>query len=226
MAIVYIHRRKDTGDIFYVGIGNNVKRAYEIKNRSNKYWKHVVKKYGHDVEILEEGLTWEEACLKEKELIKKYGRKDLGEGILVNMTDGGDGQSNPSEETREKLKYRRTEEQKEKLRILQLGVKQSDATIQKRIDTGFHKTESYRKKMSDSLSGDKNPMKKEHNKIKLRKPKPPRTESHSKAISESKKGKPTWNKGRKLEKFTCELCGKEIGGLSNLKQHKNKHLSN
>ena len=78
--------------------------------------------------------------------------------------------------------------------------------------------------MSNSLSGDRNPMKKEENKIKLRKPKPPRSEEHSKKISDSKKGKPAHNKGKQLPKLVCEICGREIGGLSNLKQHiKNKH---
>ena len=36
-------------------------------------------------------MTWEEACEKEKEYIKFYGRRDLGLGSLVNMTDGGEG---------------------------------------------------------------------------------------------------------------------------------------
>lgn len=58
---------------------------------------------------------------------------------------------------------------------------------------------------------------------KIFKPKPPRTKEHSKKISESKKGKPTWNKGKKMEKFICDICGKEIGGKGNLRQHKKKH---
>jgi uncharacterized protein involved in tellurium resistance len=32
---------------------------------------------------------WEEACKKETFFISYYGRKDLGLGSLVNMTDGG-----------------------------------------------------------------------------------------------------------------------------------------
>lgn len=223
MAIVYIHKRKDNDEVFYVGIGNDIKRANNVKNRNNNYWKRIVKKYGHIVEIIEENLTWEEACTKEIELIKKYGRTDLNEGTLVNMTDGGDGQSNPSNETRLKLKYKKTEEHKNKLRTYQIGVKQSDETIKKRIDKGFHKTKEYRDKMSASLSGEKNPMKKEINKQKLRKPKPPRTAEHSKKISESKKGKSSPLKNIPKEKFICEICGKEIGGKGNLTQHKNKH---
>jgi hypothetical protein len=39
----------------------------------------------------------------EKLLIAIYGRKDLGTGILRNRTDGGEGASNPSMETRRKI---------------------------------------------------------------------------------------------------------------------------
>ena len=38
-----------------------------------------------------EDLTWEEACNKEKEFIKLYGRKDTKTGILSNLTNGGEG---------------------------------------------------------------------------------------------------------------------------------------
>ena len=36
-------------------------------------------------------MTWDEACTKEIEFIKLYGRKDNNTGILVNLTDGGEG---------------------------------------------------------------------------------------------------------------------------------------
>jgi hypothetical protein len=90
MAVVYQHRRLDNNELFYIGIGKTEKRAYS-KNGRNKYWNRVAFKVGYKVEIVLEGLTWKEACDKEKELIKEYGRKDLNTGILVNMTGGGDG---------------------------------------------------------------------------------------------------------------------------------------
>jgi hypothetical protein len=90
MAIVYQHIRKDTNDVFYIGIGKTNKRAYSFKNR-NKYWRNIVNKCGYDIDIIETDLKWEDACIKEKELISLYGRIDLGTGTLVNMTDGGDG---------------------------------------------------------------------------------------------------------------------------------------
>jgi len=90
MAVVYQHRRLDNNELFYIGIGKTEKRAYS-KNGRNKYWNRIVSKVGYKVEIVLEGLTWKEACDKEKELIKEYGRRDLNTGILVNMTGGGDG---------------------------------------------------------------------------------------------------------------------------------------
>jgi hypothetical protein len=220
MAVVYLHKKKNNGEVFYVGIGLNEERAYSSKGR-NIHWKGVVNKYGYDVEIIQSDIDWKTACEQEQYLIKKYGRDNL-----TNMTDGGEGLVNPNEEVRKKLRYPKTEEHKQKLREHQIGVKQSDETIKKRIAHDFHKSKEYRQKMSIALSGENNPMKKEENKQKLRKPKPPRTKEHSKKISEAKKGKPIWNKGKSMEKFICDICGKQIGGRGNLTQHKNKHLSN
>jgi hypothetical protein len=90
MAIVYRHIRKDTGDVFYVGIGKTNMRAFSLSNR-NKHWKNISKSTDYDVDILFEDLTWEDACEKEREFIDIYGRRDLGTGTLVNMTYGGDG---------------------------------------------------------------------------------------------------------------------------------------
>ena len=90
MAIVYRHRRLDTNEVFYVGIGKTEERAYSNTGR-NYYWKNIIKITKYDVEILFADLPWEEACELEQLLIQEYGRKDLGLGNLVNMTDGGDG---------------------------------------------------------------------------------------------------------------------------------------
>jgi hypothetical protein len=86
---LYVHIRLDTGEIFYVGIGMG-DRPWHKKGR-NQLWERVVAKCGYRVEILEEGLSWYQACELEKMLIALYGRRDLGTGPLVNMTDGGDG---------------------------------------------------------------------------------------------------------------------------------------
>lgn len=195
MAYVYIHKTLDTNLIFYVGIGSdkNYNRAYFFKNR-NSYWNNVYNKHHVIVEIAYDNLSWTEACDIEQELIKKYGRADLNEGFLVNMTDGGEGLFNPSDEVRNKLRYKKSEDHKEKLRTYQLGVKQSKDTIAKRISHGFHQTSEYKEKQKLSHIGKSHS---EASKSKMRKPKPPRTSEHCKKISESKKGKPARNKGAK-----------------------------
>lgn len=91
-SYVYKHIRLDTNEVFYIGIGSQIgyKRAHSKYNR-NLHWKNVVNKTEYIVEIVKDNLSWEDAVNLEIELIKKYGRSDLNEGTLVNMTDGGDG---------------------------------------------------------------------------------------------------------------------------------------
>jgi len=86
---IYRHL-KPNGEVFYIGIGKSIKRAYTKAKRS-AFWNNVVSKYGYEVQILKQGMTWEEACELEKLLISWYGRLDLSLGSLVNLTSGGDG---------------------------------------------------------------------------------------------------------------------------------------
>jgi group I intron endonuclease len=92
MAYVYRHIRLDKNEPFYIGIGSkeNHNRAY-IKSDRNNIWKKIVSKSDYRVEILIDDLTWQEACEKEKEFIFLYGRINLNNGTLSNLTDGGDG---------------------------------------------------------------------------------------------------------------------------------------
>lgn len=107
MAYVYRHIRLDKNEPFYVGIAKdeykNCERAYS-KYYRNKHWHNIINKSHYEVEIILDDLTWEEACKKEIEFIKLYGRADLKTGSLVNMTDGGDGFKGPKTiEHRQKL---------------------------------------------------------------------------------------------------------------------------
>jgi hypothetical protein len=105
MATVYRHKRNDTNDTFYIGIGKTDKRSYSHRNR-NKYWHNIVNKVGYTVDIIKSNISWDDACDIENLLIMSYGRKDLGLGLLVNMTDGGDGfiGGKHSDETKDKMK--------------------------------------------------------------------------------------------------------------------------
>jgi hypothetical protein len=168
MAYVYSHTRLHKKEVFYIGIGNDKKyaRAYK-KTQRTKYWNNIVNKTDYEVKIIEDNLTWEEACEREIYWIKFYGRKDLGEGTLVNLTNGGEGAVGTikSESTREKLRKahigkKLTKEHREKMskslkgRISpRKGVKLSEETKQKikdkrklQIITNEHKN-SMRKAM-------------------------------------------------------------------------------
>ena len=100
--VVYRHRRLDINEIFYIGIGKSKSRAYQIRSR-NEFWKNITNKTDYSVEIIAENLDVEDAKELECFLIQEYGRKDLGLGQLVNLTDGGDGCINFSDITKNKI---------------------------------------------------------------------------------------------------------------------------
>ncbi len=89
---LYRHIRLDKNLVFYVGIGtqDNYRRASRTYNRTT-HWRNISKKSGWRVDIVFDNLEWIDACLKEKELILKYGRIKLINVNLVNLTDGGEG---------------------------------------------------------------------------------------------------------------------------------------
>lgn len=99
---IYRHIRKDTDEVFYVGKGSTVPnkyiqlsryyRAYNLQGRSD-WWKRIVDKAGYEVEIIFESDCEDIIFEKEKEFIELYGRRDLGKGTLVNLTNGGEGES-------------------------------------------------------------------------------------------------------------------------------------
>jgi len=111
----YIYRHlKPCGEVFYVGLSKNKKRAKDRTAR-NRYWKSLVKKHpNYEVQILTTGLTKDEACEIETTLISWYGRRDLKSGTLVNLTSGGDGVVEMSEEGREKISRANKERLKNK----------------------------------------------------------------------------------------------------------------
>jgi group I intron endonuclease len=90
MALVYRHRRNDTNEVFYIGIGVSKYRSTDTHNR-NTHWHNIVNKHGYIAEIILENISWEQAQQLEILLISQYGRIDTENGTLVNMTDGGDG---------------------------------------------------------------------------------------------------------------------------------------
>lgn len=150
MAYVYRHIRLDTNIPFYIGVGvddneGKFKRS-KAKEHRNEYWHNIIAKTNYRVDIIMNDLSWEEACEKEKELIKLYGRKDKSEGFLANQTDGGDGGTGVivKQETREKIRQFQisldkkgkpgrvwTQESKDKLANTIRGIKHTPEAIEK-----------------------------------------------------------------------------------------------
>jgi hypothetical protein len=134
--------------VFYIGIGSDseYKRAYSKQSR-NTHWNNIIKITSYEVEIILEDLTWEEACTKEIELIKLYGRKDLNEGTLCNLTDGGSSGT---------IGMIHTKETKNLMSINKKGkpsgIKQSKETIEKRIGSlrGKPRSEEVKQKIKES----------------------------------------------------------------------------
>lgn len=84
--LIYAFCRKN-GTFYYIGKGDT-KRAYSSYNR-------VIKppKDKSNILILHQNLDEQTAFKYEMDLIKFYGRFDNGEGLLRNLTDGGEGVS-------------------------------------------------------------------------------------------------------------------------------------
>lgn len=85
---VYIHKKKTTGEVFYVGKGTR-DRDWIVKGR-NPIWTKIYKKHGCVVEILANNLQEWYAFELESNLIDYYGKIVDGRGTLANLADGGE----------------------------------------------------------------------------------------------------------------------------------------
>jgi len=180
-CLVYIHKRKIDNEVFYVGISSNIKRPYQKERKNQKFWTDYTSKYEYTVEIIKENISWDEACDLEKKLIKNYGRKALGNGTLVNMTDGGDGTYGVIDSLETRLKKSnyaknnnpmRNLDSRKKVSLSKIGksrpdlsIKNKNADYKKLISNGFQKFlnsvdgEKYKKEISIRVSGENNPSK-------------------------------------------------------------------
>jgi hypothetical protein len=226
----YAYLREDKTP-YYIGKGKG-KRLYQ-KDK----W-HNPPKDKSRIIFLKENLTEEEAFRHEIYMINVFGRKDLGNGILYNKTDGGDGASGciRSEESKRKIseankgkilsketKRKISDASKnisEKTRIKlsvalkgkNLGKIRSNET-RKKISDALKKriiTDETRKKRSENFKGEKNPSKNAEVIEKRRQKMTGKSlpPEHCENIGKSKKGVKWWNNGKET-KFCIECPGEE-----------------
>jgi len=132
---VYEYRLPETegGHAYYVGQGN-----YDRPYRPHPYKGHrgnfcIKPTDENQIVIIKDNLTEQEAKDLEIKLIDNHGRRSLGEGYLLNRTEGGEGISG----------YKHTKETKIKL---------SEA------NTGKKHTKETKRKLSEANKGENNPM--------------------------------------------------------------------
>ena len=106
---VYMLHRPD-GTPFYVGKGVSERAIHHVREARNHPLRlthklntiRAIMRRGGEIGYSVAGyfIEEEEAHALEVHLIRRYGRYDLGLGTLTNQTDGGEGGSNPSAESR------------------------------------------------------------------------------------------------------------------------------
>jgi hypothetical protein len=136
----YAYLRED-GTPYYIGKGKG-DRAYSKHQRGKSKGGYFTPPEKNKILILKQNLTEEEAFKHEIYMIAVLGRKDLGTGILRNLTDGGEGVSG----------YRHSDETKMFIKEVGKGRKHSDKTKKKISigNKGKKQTEETKKKIGDA----------------------------------------------------------------------------
>lgn len=154
---VYAYIRND-GALSYVGKGTG-NRAFLKKNKRGR------PADDSKIKIIQRGLFEQEACDLEIDLIKKYGRKDLGTGILINPTNGSKGASNFSSLTKDKVAFAKRNESSEirrKRSVTASNRTRNPLSVETKqkisvANTGKKRSSAAKKKMSDAKIGKKRP---------------------------------------------------------------------
>ena len=133
---VYAYINKKTGLPYYIGKGRG-KRAFSYHGRVS------VPKDKSKIIFLETNLSDIGAIALERRLIRWYGRKDINTGILLNMTDGGEGASGRI--------FKHTEESKRKTSLSLKGrpMKESTKLLVSKVHKGKTVSEKTKRKLSE-----------------------------------------------------------------------------
>ena len=148
----YAYLREDRTP-YYIGKGKGNRIYYTYKRiKPPKDKSRII--------FLKQNLTEEEAFKHEIYMIAVFGRKDLGTGILQNLTDGGEGVSglSHSEETKRKMSEvhkNPSEETRRKKSDARKGKTLSDETKRKMSEAHKGKThsEQSKRKVSEANKG-------------------------------------------------------------------------
>lgn len=162
---VYFDPSRDM-EPFYVGKGCGTRAQSHFKRKDSTPMPNRLRSMKRNgiTPIIEkhDGLTENEAFDIEKGLIKQLGRMDLGTGPLLNLSDGGEGHSNPSAETRFKQgAYNRgrsdqiTDEIRKKISEALKGVPKTETQKLKMSEAKLGKTFSEEHKQNMSKAWDK-----------------------------------------------------------------------
>jgi hypothetical protein len=199
---IYAHYRNDTGEVFYIGKGEG--NRHKSKQGRNPYWHNIVKAHGYKIEILQHYESEEEAFKAEQELIFGLGRKDLRKGLLVNMSDGGEGASGAVRTPEQRQRYSestwmRTEAGKASMRG-DLNPAKRDDLRALLAERNAHRDPAVREKGAATFRamGDAHPSKSEKHRTMMRENNPVKDPEVRAKISKAKTGKPSPRAGMKV----------------------------
>lgn len=208
----YAYLRED-GTPYYIGKGTGG-RIY------SKHRKFKPPKDKSRIIFLKQNLTEEEAFKHEIYMIAVLGRKDNETGILHNLTDGGEGVSNLSEESRRKIREANigktpSEETRRKIREGNIGKTCSEESRRKMsaAKKGRNISEEHKRKMSESLKGRTFSEESRRKMSAAQKGKKNNnygktfSEEHKRKMSAAKKGRKWWNDGLGNCKLVLECPG-------------------
>ena len=228
-SVVYKWLRED-GTPYYIGIGKP-ERPYTGRRSCGP------PPPKDRIIVLYEGLDWQTACDIEKNLIAFYGRKDLGTGVLRNLTDGGEGVQGHrhTKESKEKMSRasagrRLTEESKKKISEAHRGEnhylygKKHTEDSKKRMSEshrGSKHTDETKKKMSESRRG-KKPSEETRRKISNSNTGKTHSEDTKMKLSEKLSGENHPNFGKNLKDVTREKISKSNSGKKHTEETKAK----